>query len=67
MQREDLFKHIGNKVLLIHKNGYKYKFLLLKSCIKETTISFRDKFDNLVDINIEDISIITTSNDEVRE
>jgi len=64
MRKEDLEKYLETRVLLIHKNGYRYKFLLTKKCIKDTSLSFIDKFNNPVDINIEDISIITISNDQ---
>lgn len=61
MEIKDLQKYIGKKILLVLRNDFKYKFVLERDNIKEKTLSFIDFYNNPVDVNIDEISIITVS------
>ena len=63
MERADFDKYLDKRVFMILKSGFKYKVILTYDCIKETSLSFLDKFNNPVDVDFDDIAFITISND----
>jgi len=66
MDKQNLQKYINKKVYLVLKSGFKYKFVLKEEYIINESLSFKDYKNKDVDFDIEDISFITESTDEVQ-
>jgi hypothetical protein len=67
MDIEKINKYLGNKVLINLKNGFQYKIFLSKDLIINDTLSFKGKYNEDVDVLIEDISFITKSGGNLNE
>jgi hypothetical protein len=65
MEIDNIKKYLGKRVFLILKSGYKYKCYLEKNSLTGTTLSFKDKFDYDVDIDISEISYISIAREEM--
>jgi len=65
MEIDNIKKYLGKRVFLILKSGYKYKCHLDKNSLNGATLSFKDKFDYDVDIDISEISYISIAREEM--
>jgi hypothetical protein len=63
MDENTITKYLGRKVFLILKNGFMYKVFLGENSFNNNVLSFLDKDNNPVDIDISTIDFITISND----
>ncbi len=65
MEIDNIRKYLGKKVFLILKSGYKYKCYLEENAMNGTTLSFKDKFDYDVDIDLSEISYISIAHEDM--
>lgn len=59
MEFENIKKYLEKEVFIRLKNGYVYTFYLSNDSINNNTISFKDKFNIPIDIDISEISFIS--------
>ena len=61
MDLQNIKQYIDKKVFFTLKNGFRYKIILKEEYVIGDTISFPDKYNNPVSINLSEISFITIS------